>query len=590
MLWEQPGQSLTIEDVKALPDKGWFNVKEEDEFLSLPKDVNSAWIKFRLPHLTQIEPALKISELYAQNISIFINNKVIFQLQRDYAYDRNDIIIPGASLKSGADVYINLSTGYERLGLHKSIIVEEYKQLFKQSIREELIDIIIGFSLVIISFFMLVSVAFLNKSFIPGWSSLFVVMLSIGSMILSYSTFMDRFFPDLGKFMYYLFDIASTLLLPALFLFYEKIFGDGPYGIIKRLNKIQLLLVIIVLSFLFISLISPEIEAIYRVVSMIIVSFTLIIGNLIILITLIFYCLKKDKEAFILAFGLGIFSIVGITEVILYLISDSMYKMIYWKFGVLFFLASLILVLVRRIMTNYKVVLEYSKQIEIYNNELQRSEKIELISHLAASIAHEVRNPLQVTRGFLQIIRDRVPEKKSKDFMALAIDELDRASEIITDFLTFAKPDLVEMNKLDIKSEILQIEAILAPLATMKGSKLKVNSQSELFVKGNSSKFKQALINLIKNSIESLKADGEVIITVQKKMNDLVEIIIKDNGEGIDKEDLNRLGEPYYSKKSKGTGLGLMVTFRIIEAMQGEIKFSSVKGEGTEVTIILPPS
>lgn len=591
MLWEQPGQPMTIEDVMALPDnEDWFAIHEGGVYPSLPDNVNSAWIKFLLPELTQMQPALGISELFAQNITVYINNKEIFQVERDYAYDRNSIVLPGADFETGKEVYLKLTTQFDRLGLQQAIIADEYKLLIKKSIRAELIDIIIGFSLVFIAFFMLVSTFFLNRSFMPGWSSLFIVMLSIGSMILSYSSFMDRFFPELGKFLYYLFDVASIILLPALFIFFERIFGEGPYRIIKRLNKIQMVSLFIMLGSMIISMIGPEVEAIYRVISMIYLSSTLIIGNIIILITLILYCIRRVKEAIIMAFGLGIFSIIGISEILIYFISDSIYLMNYWKFGVVLFLASLIVVLVRRIMNNYEIVLEYSRQIEVYNIELQRSEKIELISHLAASIAHEVRNPLQVTRGFLQITRDRISEEKSKSFMTLAIEELDRAAEIITDFLTFAKPDLVELSKLDVVSEIMQIEALLVPLATMNGSVLKVKLESELFVTGNSSKFKQALINIIKNSIEALNDNGEVIISVFKNADGFVEIIIQDNGEGIDKEDLKRLGDPYYSKKTKGTGLGLMVTFRIIEAMQGEIIFNSVKGEGTEVKILLPAS
>lgn len=97
-----------------------------------------------------------------------------------------------------------------------------------------------------------------------------------------------------------------------------------------------------------------------------------------------------------------------------------------------------------------------------------------------------------------------------------------------------------------------------------------------LWVKGNSSKFKQAFINIIKNSIESFREEGFIYMSVYGE-DDKVIIHIKDNGEGMDADVLHRLGEPYFTKKNKGTGLGLMVTFRIIEAMHGEVRFTSKK-------------
>ncbi|GBG10876.1 hypothetical protein PAT3040_05646 [Paenibacillus agaridevorans] len=536
-----------------------------------------------------MRPALEINKLYGQNVKIHMGkDEIIYNTERNYAFDRNNIVLPFSAEESNSIIYIHISSKFERLGLQQAVIVQNFDFIFKETIRSDLVDIIIGFSLVFISFFMIISAAFLNRSFMPGWTSLFIVMLSIGIMILSYSSFMDRFYPEFGKLFYYSFDVASTLLLPSLLIFFEKIFGEGPYKIIKKLNKIQIPLVVFSFSLLIISLSNDYFDGIYQTFSMIYLGSTIIIGNMILLFSMLHYCLMGDKEAIIMATGLGTFLVIGLAEVLWYLLSESIYKMNYWKFGVVFFLASLILVLVRRIMKNYEVVVEYSKQIEIYNNELQRSEKIELISHLAASIAHEVRNPLQVTRGFLQIIGEKITEKKLKAYTTLAINELDRASEIITDFLTFAKPDLVESNKLNVVTEIMQIEAILAPLANLKGSTITVTAEAELFIKGNSSKFKQALINLIKNSIEALNENGEVVIHVYKTKREIIEILIKDNGEGIEAQDLKRLGEPYYSKKSKGTGLGLMVTFRIIEAMQGIIKFSSEIGVGTEVTIQIP--
>lgn len=174
-----------------------------------------------------------------------------------------------------------------------------------------------------------------------------------------------------------------------------------------------------------------------------------------------------------------------------------------------------------------------------------------------------------------------------REYLDLALVELDRASGIITDFLTFAKPEFGKDTVLQISDEFKYIEGILAPLAHLHGGKITVDIPEDLAVRGNSSKFKQAFINIIKNSIEALQEEGVIQIHCYQKQG-RVYIHVVDNGEGMGEDVLARLGEPYFSNKTKGTGLGLMVTFRIIEAMDGSIQFTSKKGVGTDAVITLP--
>ncbi|WP_374021028.1 HAMP domain-containing sensor histidine kinase [Paenibacillus thiaminolyticus] len=211
---------------------------------------------------------------------------------------------------------------------------------------------------------------------------------------------------------------------------------------------------------------------------------------------------------------------------------------------------------------------------------------MEILSELAASVAHEVRNPLQVTRGFLQLLGGKTGTKE-QEYLNLALTELDRASEIITDFLTFAKPELDEIHILDVADELRHIEGILMPMATMHGGTIELDASPELRIQGNSSKFKQAFINMIKNSIEAFTEKGLIRVKAYER-NEQVIIWIEDNGIGMDEEELKRLGEPYFSNKTKGTGLGLMVTFRIIEVMQGKMDIKSEKGVGTVITVSFP--
>lgn len=589
MLWEQPGEELTVEQVSALPDaERWFPIQAGGDYPVVLENVKSAWLKIVIPDLVQNRPALHITKLYARDFVFYMDDNVVLERYRNYSFDLNEVVVPVSKTESNKTLYIHLYINFDRLGLQNEIVIDEYDTVYKNYIRFDLIDVVLGAGLIFIAFFMMVSVLFLNRSFFPGWSSLFVIMLSTGVMILTYSNFVEKIFPEYGMAFYLLFDFAAAMLLPALLSFFEIVFGKGPYGIISKYKKIQFYFIAIYMIATLSSLFSNTFAESFVSLGIVCFGISLLIGNLILLIAIIHQFRSRNEEALILSMGIAVFVSVGLFEIVWYFYNDKLYKMFFWKISILFFLASLVIILVRRVMRNYELAVQYSKQIEIFNNELQRSEKIELISNLAASIAHEVRNPLQVTRGFLQLLGNKTQVEKDKSYMTLAIDELDRASEIITDFLTFAKPDLGEMMQLDISEELEQIVAILAPLATMSGGVIVFNREEKLHVRGNSSRLKQALINIIKNSIEALGEDGKIEILLQKSSNNEIVIQIKDNGEGIHPDDLKRLGEPYYSKKTKGTGLGLMVTFRIVESMNGKISMKSTVGIGTEVCITLP--
>ncbi|MDZ7542924.1 sensor histidine kinase, partial [Clostridium perfringens] len=171
----------------------------------------------------------------------------------------------------------------------------------------------------------------------------------------------------------------------------------------------------------------------------------IIIAELVILMYYsIRYALNGNTDALLFTCGFAMFAFVSIGEMIWFYIQSNEYELWLWKWGVLGFVLSLIVILGRTIALNHERVIRYSRDLEMYNNELQHAEKMEMISELAASVAHEVRNPLQVTRGFLQIIISKA-DPKEQEYLDLALNELDRASSIITDFLTFAKPELQDL-------------------------------------------------------------------------------------------------------------------------------------------------
>ncbi|WP_019153466.1 sensor histidine kinase [Robertmurraya massiliosenegalensis] len=226
----------------------------------------------------------------------------------------------------------------------------------------------------------------------------------------------------------------------------------------------------------------------------------------------------------------------------------------------------------------------YILQLEAIKNE-----KMEIVSHLAASISHEVRNPLTSVKGFLQLILEHkgIPDS-CKTYASLALDETSRAADIINDYLTFAKPHPEVLHVLDIENEILKCREIITPLCLRHTVEMNIVFFHTKRIQGDPHKFRQVLLNICKNSIEAMPNGGTLSIVTATKFNKTF-IHITDTGQGMSPEHLARLGEPYFSlKEQKGTGLGMMVVYRIVEGMGGSVKVSSEELVGTSITLSFP--
>ncbi|WP_226666427.1 sensor histidine kinase [Metabacillus litoralis] len=233
-------------------------------------------------------------------------------------------------------------------------------------------------------------------------------------------------------------------------------------------------------------------------------------------------------------------------------------------------------------------IMESIRGTIVLRQQIFKSEKSEIVSQLAASVSHEVRNPLTVTRGFLQLVLEdeNLPPEKRSSYIKLAIEELDTASNIINDYLTFAKPAPTNWELLDIKVHLQQIEDIILTYANMNSVKLDTEFAT-CVIQGNKQQFHQCFLNITKNCIEAMPQGGLLTIYTSIFQKHVL-IEISDTGIGMTEEQINRIGEPYFSTKEKGTGLGMMVVFGIVKAMKGTISIQSKVGTGTKISIRFP--
>ncbi|MFV8827811.1 ATP-binding protein [Alkalihalobacterium sp. APHAB7] len=222
--------------------------------------------------------------------------------------------------------------------------------------------------------------------------------------------------------------------------------------------------------------------------------------------------------------------------------------------------------------------------------KLEKSEKLNIVGQMAASVAHEIRNPMTVVNGFVQILKQDIdtPEKHREHY-AIITNELSRAETILNDYLTLAKPQAGKLETINIQEQINRITHTLSSYALMKGVGVEyyLPPEKNYLIKGYPEKFQQVLINIIKNAIE-VSTKGEVVTVTVSKNRNFYYIFIKDNGCGMSKDELQALGTPFYSLKERGTGLGLTISYSIIHSMEGTIEVTSQKGKGTTFIISLP--
>lgn len=221
--------------------------------------------------------------------------------------------------------------------------------------------------------------------------------------------------------------------------------------------------------------------------------------------------------------------------------------------------------------------------------ELQRAEKMNAIGQLAASVAHEIRNPMTVVKGFLQIFlaKEQMSEEE-RMYIRLMIEEMHRAETIINDYLSLAKPDIEHMELVDAGEFASRVMELMNSYAMMsKNISIDINLNNGVYIKSNPSELRQVLINILKNGIEAMKDGGNLTLSVYKE-NGYGVFKISDTGIGMSKIELDRLGTPFYSLKEKGTGIGMMVCYQIIERMKGKIEVESEVGTGTTFNIYIP--
>jgi PAS domain S-box-containing protein len=217
---------------------------------------------------------------------------------------------------------------------------------------------------------------------------------------------------------------------------------------------------------------------------------------------------------------------------------------------------------------------------------LQKSEKLALLGQMAAGIAHEIRNPLTSIKGFVQLFKSDHPQEEYYD---IVLSEIERINAIVGEFLVLAKPTVAVFIEKDVKVLIKDVVTLINTQSILNNVQIFVEFDRDLpIVSCEENQLKQVFLNLLKNAIEAMPRGGNIDVKVKEKKEGKISIQIIDQGIGIPKERIPTLGEPFYTTKEKGTGLGLMTCYKIIESHNGELNIQSKVNEGTTIEVLLP--
>ncbi|KUK74183.1 MAG: PAS/PAC sensor signal transduction histidine kinase [Clostridiales bacterium 38_11] len=230
--------------------------------------------------------------------------------------------------------------------------------------------------------------------------------------------------------------------------------------------------------------------------------------------------------------------------------------------------------------------LEVFKKME---EELKREDRLSIVGEFSSSIIHDIGNPLAGLSNLLELYKSNATTDEEKsEILVLIEDEINELNQIVLEFLNFTKSE----DHVDINVDVCQIvvEAVNILRAEMINRDVKIHTSFErnvMYASVDRRNFKQAIINIIKNSVQAINDNGHIFIDI-KETNEKIHIVIKDTGIGIKDDELKNIFEPFYTTKKDGTGLGLSTAYKTIRDNDGRLEVSSKYKEGTEFIITIP--
>jgi signal transduction histidine kinase len=223
-------------------------------------------------------------------------------------------------------------------------------------------------------------------------------------------------------------------------------------------------------------------------------------------------------------------------------------------------------------------------------SELELSERLSSLARITAGVAHEVKNPLNSMRLWLENLKESLPANSEVSFQAVRVldNEIDRLDRVVKRFLDFTRPVEMHMEDISLAEVLSGVIELARPQTERANVKVKMQLAGDLpATRGDQELLRQAVLNLVLNAVEAMKDGGVLSITLERRGENAV-ILVKDTGKGIPPEQRMRVFQLFFTTRKGGSGLGLATAFRIVQLHNGSIDFVSEVGRGTEFRIELP--
>jgi two-component system, sporulation sensor kinase B len=193
------------------------------------------------------------------------------------------------------------------------------------------------------------------------------------------------------------------------------------------------------------------------------------------------------------------------------------------------------------------VLIEKIRETHQLRLEVQDSERFRVISELTGVFAHEIRNPMQVSRGFLQLLDEPDLPYRQKEYIKLSIEELDRANEITNDFLALGKPSNSTYGTVNVSEHLKRTASLIQTFNVNQQVEFQTDIQDDCWMRADPQKLNQSLLNFLKNAVESMPNGGTVSLSCHQTVDGYIRLTVKDQGIGMNPKQVQRLGSPYYS-------------------------------------------
>jgi len=284
--------------------------------------------------------------------------------------------------------------------------------------------------------------------------------------------------------------------------------------------------------------------------------------------------------------------VIGVFEVILNMTKqyNSILKLQYFIFGVSLFLIALIFFVLLLIVHNAEeIILKRADEQKRLEEQLHMAERLAALGQMVAGVSHEIKNPLGIIQSTAELLTGMSQTDDTQKRLSLVIkEESIRLNNTVSEFLDFARPHELNIQECRLDEIIRKNISFLASELEKNGIKVRDNLEGRrLLIQADPERLYRVFLNLIINSMQAIKDAGEINISVYE-VEGGYRIIIEDTGMGIDKENMTKIFNPFFTTKEKGSGLGLSIVRNIIEGHDGTITIENAEVSGTRVTIELP--